>query len=98
MFAWCLRQTILDYLPAHVAFACPPEGIAFAACDVNRGVQEEEQDCGAGEPLAERPCVEMLGAHGAEVADGLDQQGDDYAGEGRGVVRERPGDGENAER
>ena len=90
-----LRQTILDDLPAHVTFACPPEGIAFAARDVSGGVEEEEQDRGAREPFAERPRVE---AHGAEVADGLDQQGDDDAGEGRGVVREGPGDGENAER
>ena len=48
MFSGHVRETILDDLPTDVTFACPPEGIAFAARDVSGGVEEEEQDCGAG--------------------------------------------------
>ena len=57
-------------------------------------VEYEKQNRGTREPLADGEGCE---AHGAKMANGLDQQGDENAGEGRGVMRERPDDGENAE-
>ena len=70
---------------AGVSLAGPGERITLMTRGIGDCFDYEQEDGGAGEPAAERPVGD---SYGAKVTNGLHQQGDNHAGEWRGIVRE----------
>ena len=85
VFTGLVRKVILYRGSTGVSLAGPGERVALMTCCIGDCLDYEQEDGGAGEPAAE---LVRRDIYGAKVTNGLHQEGDNYAGEWRGIVCE----------